>query len=80
MDKVEKNAEMETIDSHLLAVCSVQLNYGYIAREKAIFNGYAKRIFTDLVSCVNTKRPRIAWMDSSYYHTRAFDDGIARKC
>ena len=51
---------MKTIDSLLLSVCSVQLNYGYIAREMAVFEGYAKRIFADLVSCVNAKRPRIA--------------------
>ena len=53
-------AEMKTIDSLPLSVCSVQLNYGYIAREMAVFDSYAKQIFADLVSCVNVKQPRIA--------------------
>jgi len=56
------------------------MNYGYIARTMSVFEGYAKRFLTDPVSCVNAKRPRLAWMDSSYGHTKVFDDGIVCKC
>ena len=61
-NKVEKNylQKCNPLTFLFVAMYFPQMNYGYIARTMPVFEGYAKRIFADPVSCVNAKRPRLA--------------------
>lgn len=65
-NKVEKNylEKWKPLTFLFVSMYFQQLNYGYIARTMSVFEGYAKRFFADLVSCVNAKLPRLAWMDT----------------
>ena len=46
----------------------------------AVSEGYKKQFSADPVGYLNGQRLWVTWIDSSFYDTKQFGDGIARKC